>query len=131
MRARVPRSEDLCQTSVTIFPGIAPKLRDLYRSKRDAMEAALRTELGSVLTWPDPKGGFFLWAELPAGLDGDALLARAIDEKVIFVAGTAFYVDGTGQRRIRLSFSHPTPERLQEGARRLAAALKPALTPSR
>jgi 2-aminoadipate transaminase len=114
-----------------VLDRIAPKLRDLYRSKRDAMEAALRTELGSVLTWPDPKGGFFLWAELPAGLDGDALLARAIDEKVIFVAGTAFYVDGTGQRRIRLSFSHPTPERLQEGARRLAAALKPALTPSR
>ena len=114
-----------------VLDRIAPRLRDLYRSKRDAMKAALRTELGPVLTWPDPKGGFFLWAELPAGLDGDALLTRAIDEKVIFVAGTAFYVDGTGQQRIRLSFSHPTPERLQEGARRLAAALKPALTPSR
>jgi 2-aminoadipate transaminase len=114
-----------------VLERLAPKLRALYRSKRDAMQGALRSELGDLLTWPDPKGGFFLWAELPEGLDGDALLARAIEEKVIFVAGTAFYVDGTGQRRIRLSFSHPTPEKLKEGARRLAAALKPALTSSR
>jgi DNA-binding transcriptional MocR family regulator len=78
------------------------------------------------LTWPEPKGGFFLWPELPEGMDGDALLERAIEEKVVFVAGSAFYVDGTGERRIRLSFSHPTPDKLREGVRRLAGALKPA-----
>jgi 2-aminoadipate transaminase len=114
-----------------VLEKLAPRLRDLYRSKRDAMEHALRDELGGVLTWPAPKGGFFLWPELPAGFDGDALLERAIEEKVIFVAGSAFYVDGTGQRRIRLSFSHPSPSKLQEGVRRLAAALKPAVATRR
>jgi 2-aminoadipate transaminase len=109
-----------------VLEKLAPKLRQLYRSKRDAMEGALRSELGDVLNWPDPRGGFFLWPELPAGFDGDVLLERGIEEKVIFVAGSAFYVDGTGQRRIRLSFSHPSPDRLKEGVRRLAAALKPA-----
>ena len=109
-----------------VLDKLAPQLRAVYRSKRDAMEQALRRELGDVLTWPAPKGGFFLWPELPAGFDGDVLLERAIEEKVIFVAGSAFYVDGAGQRRIRLSFSHPTPGRLEEGVRRLAAALKPA-----
>jgi DNA-binding transcriptional MocR family regulator len=87
----------------------------------------LRSALGDLLTWPEPKGGFFLWAKLPDGYDGDALLEHAIAQKVIFVAGSAFYVDGTGQERIRLSFSHPTEERLNEGARRLAAAMKPVL----
>jgi 2-aminoadipate transaminase len=106
---------------------LAPQLRALYREKRDVMESALRAELGSVLTWPEPKGGFFLWPELPAGVDADALLERAIEERVIFVAGSAFYVDGSGQRRIRLSFSHPAPEKLREGVRRLAAALKPVV----
>ena len=47
---------------------LAPLLRDLYRGKRDAMEAALRTEVGDRLHWTVPKGGFFLWATLPAGL---------------------------------------------------------------
>ena len=110
-----------------VLEKLAPRLRALYRGKRDAMEAALRAELGDSLTWPAPKGGFFLWATVPDGLDADALLARAIEQKVIFVAGTAFYVDGSGQRQLRLSFSHPSPERLKEGARRLAAALKPAI----
>jgi 2-aminoadipate transaminase len=114
-----------------VLQKLAPRLRDLYRGKRDAMEQALRRELGDVLTWPEPKGGFFLWPELPEGFDGDALLARAIEEKVIFVAGSAFYVDGTGQRRIRLSFSHPTAGKLTEGVRRLAAAFKPAATVAR
>jgi 2-aminoadipate transaminase len=44
----------------------------------------------------------------------------------VFVIGSAFYVDGSGHDRIRLSFSAPSPERIREGARRLAAAIKPA-----
>jgi DNA-binding transcriptional MocR family regulator len=33
-------------------------------------------------------------------------------------------VDGTGQDRVRLSFSWPSPENIKEGARRLAAAME-------
>jgi DNA-binding transcriptional MocR family regulator len=113
-----------------VLDRLAPVLRSLYRSKRDAMVSALRSETGDLLTWPEPKGGFFLWAELPEGWDGDRLLEHATAQKVIFVAGSAFFVDGTGQRRIRLSFSHPAPDRLREGARRLAAALEAARGPA-
>ena len=106
---------------------LAPSLRALYRGKRDVMEQSLRRELGDQLGWPAPKGGFFLWATLPPGIDDNALLARALEQRLVFVVGSAFYVDGTGHDRIRLSFSAPSAERIQEGARRLAAALKPAL----
>jgi 2-aminoadipate transaminase len=106
-----------------VLQRLAPELRALYRAKRDVMVSALRAELGERLTWPDPKGGFFLWAQIPEGCDGDALLEHAVAQRVIFVAGSAFYVDGTGQRHVRLSFSHPSPDRLREGARRLASAL--------
>jgi 2-aminoadipate transaminase len=106
-----------------------PGLRRLYRDKRDAMEAALRDELGGQLTWPAPRGGFFLWATLPEGIDDETLLARALDEHVVFVSGSAFYVDGTGQNRIRLSFSAPSVERIREGARRLARALARSRSP--
>lgn len=106
-----------------VLDRLAPQLRQLYRTKRDVMEQALREELGGRLRWPAPKGGFFLWATLPEGSDDDTLLARALDERVVFVIGSAFYVDGTGHDRIRLSFSAPTVERIREGARRLAAAM--------
>jgi 2-aminoadipate transaminase len=114
-----------------VLQKLGPTLRALYKTKRDTMERALRSELGEQLTWPVPRGGFFLWAQLPDGVDGDAVLQRAIDEKVVFVPGTAFYVDGSGQNRIRLSFSHPTEDRLREGARRLAAALNGQLRSGR
>jgi DNA-binding transcriptional MocR family regulator len=42
---------------------------------------------------------------------------------VIFVVGSAFHVDGSGHNTIRLSFSAPSPERIEEGAKRLAQAL--------
>jgi 2-aminoadipate transaminase len=102
---------------------LAPALRDRYRRKRDVMEKALRAGLGDRLRWSAPKGGFFLWATLPEGCDDQTLLARALDERLVFVIGSAFYVDGTGHDRIRLSFSAPTEERIEEGVRRLAAAL--------
>ena len=109
-----------------VIDRIAPQLRDLYRSKRDVMEKAIREELGDRLTWPVPKGGFFLWARLPEGYDDVGLLERALQQRLVFVIGSAFYVDGAGHDRIRLSFSAPSPERIREGVRRLAAVLKSA-----
>ena len=106
---------------------IAPQLRDLYRRKRDVMQQALRAELGDRLTWPAPKGGFFIWATLPAGQDDLSLLQRALEQRLVFVIGSAFYVDGTGHNTMRLSFSAPSPERIVEGVRRLAGALQPVL----
>ena len=109
---------------------IAPQLRDLYRRKRDVMEQTLRAELGDRLTWSAPKGGFFLWATLPAGQDDLSLLQRALEQRLVFVIGSAFYVDGTGHDKMRLSFSAPPPERIVEGVRRLAGALQPEVIPS-
>lgn len=110
-----------------LLSSLAPRLRQVYRHKRDVMEQALRRELGSLLTWPAPKGGFFLWASLPAGQTDTALLERALEERLVFVIGSAFYVDGSGHDKVRLSFSAPTPERIEEGVRRLARVVKASL----
>jgi 2-aminoadipate transaminase len=101
-----------------------PALRRCYQQKRSVMQRALKAELGDLISWPEPRGGFFLWAALPAPVDADAMLPRAAEHRVIYVAGTAFFVDGSGQRLIRLSFSLPTEERIVEGVRRLAEVVK-------
>jgi len=101
-----------------------PILRQHYAHKRDVMEAALRREIGSDVSWPKPKGGFFLWVTLPQGVDAGLMIARAIEEGVVYVTGDAFYVDGSGQNTLRLSFSAPTPERIDAGVVRLAATLR-------
>jgi DNA-binding transcriptional MocR family regulator len=47
-----------------------------------------------------PHGGFFLWATLLGGETDEALLERALEERVIFVSGSAFFVDGSGHDTI-------------------------------
>ena len=101
-----------------------PVLRARYRQKRDVMIDALTSSLGDAVTWPTPRGGFFIWAALPDEIDADALLMRCVQHGVIYVAGAAFYVDGSGRNKMRLSFSWPTPERIREGVTRLAAAIR-------
>jgi 2-aminoadipate transaminase len=107
---------------------LAPALRARYRLKRDVMERAIRREIGDRLSWQTPKGGFFIWANLPAGCTDTELLARALEQQVVFVVGSAFHVDGSGHDTIRLSFAEPPPERIEEGIRRLAGVLAPAFS---
>ena len=106
-----------------VVAALAPRLRRHYQDKRDVMESALRDALPGRVTWSQPRGGFFLWAEFPEAVDDRALFDRAIEMRVSFVIGSAFYVDGQGHRFARLSFSAPTPERIREGVRRLQAAV--------
>jgi 2-aminoadipate transaminase len=100
-----------------------PLLRRHYQQKRDVMVEALHATFGDRLSWPSPRGGFFLWATLPDQIDADRLLTRAVDHGVIYVAGEAFFVNGSGRNLLRLSFSAPAPERIREGVRRLGSAV--------
>jgi 2-aminoadipate transaminase len=100
-----------------------PVLRRHYQAKRDVMVEALRQELGDQVSWPAPRGGFFLWATLPAQIDADALIDRAVQHGVIYVAGSAFFVNDAGQNIVRLAFSAPSHDKIREGVKRLAAAV--------
>jgi 2-aminoadipate transaminase len=104
-----------------------PRLRTMYRARRDAMETALRASLGDLAQWSTPRGGFFIWTALPAEIDAEALLERATRRGVIYVVGSAFFVDGSGSNLLRLSFSQPPIERMADGIERLAAAVREEL----
>jgi 2-aminoadipate transaminase len=101
-----------------------PMLRAHYAHKRDVMERALRRELGSAVSWPKPTGGFFLWLTLDSAIDADRMIPRAVEHGVIYVAGEAFYVNGEGRNTLRLSFSAPTPDRIEAGVSRLAVTVR-------
>ena len=94
-----------------------------YRAKRDALLDALE-RYAPDLACTTPQGGLFSWATLPRGVDAAALLRRALGEvKVAFVPGAAFHPDGSGANTLRLSYSLPSTERIEEGIWRLAKLL--------
>ena len=101
-----------------------PMLRSHYQHKRDVMVEALTSAFDKTMTWPAPRGGFFLWATLPPPLDANRLLARAVEHGVVYVAGEAFYVnDEPSSNVMRLSFSAPAPDRIRQGVARLKEAI--------
>lgn len=106
------------------WQGQIKQMREMYRERRDAMMTALEDFMPAACTWNRPEGGFFVWLTLPPGIDGKAMLPRAVTARVAYVPGTAFFADGFGSSAIRLSFCYPPPERIREGVRRLAGVLE-------
>jgi DNA-binding transcriptional MocR family regulator len=93
---------------------------ELYKARRDAMLETLDAYFPKSATWTKPAGGFYVWVTLPEGIDTKAMMPKAIVAKVAYVPGTAFYADGLGSWSMRLSYCHPTPERIREGIKALA-----------
>jgi 2-aminoadipate transaminase len=129
------QSADLCTSSLDqriIFEMLRcgalerrlPILRDCYKRKRTVMERAIRREFRDRLSWIEPKGGFFVWTLFPPGVDTDALLPRAIAHGVVYVPGSAFFVERQDPRTARLAFSGSSSEQIERGIARLADALQ-------
>jgi DNA-binding transcriptional MocR family regulator len=94
-----------------------------YRSRRDAMLEAIDEHFPDGARWTRPAGGFYVWVTLPAWLDTRSMLAAAVERRVAYVPGTAFYPDGRGADQMRLAFCYPTEDRIREGVARLGDLL--------
>ncbi len=99
-------------------------LREIYRSRRDAMLEALERHFPRQASWTRPAGGLFVWATLPGYIDTSDLLAKALRENVAFVPGAAAYADGrSGANSMRLNFSGSTEDEIREGVRRIGVVV--------
>jgi 2-aminoadipate transaminase len=98
------------------------QLKALYRSRRDAMLAALQEHFGARASWTTPNGGLFIWATLDGGVDTTDLLARA--EGVAFVPGRSAYMDErSGASSMRLNFAGVAEHDIREGIRRIGSLM--------
>jgi 2-aminoadipate transaminase len=103
-------------------------VRSLLRARRDALLEALGHHFADTdALWSRPEGGYFLWLDLPEGVDSTKLLAAATAVGVTFVPGPDFFPGGRGGRSAaRLAFSFASPAQLADAVARLAAQLAAA-----
>jgi len=100
---------------------------EMYREKLQKMLECLEKYMPKHddLTWTKPEGGLFLWVRVPHHINLDDLIVESVEEdKVAYVIGSAFHCDGSGQSTMRLNFSYPSLEQIEEGVKRLAKLLK-------
>lgn len=93
--------------------GHIARIRDHYKMKKDALSAALRTQLPDFV-FEEPRGGMFLYGRLP-GIDTKALVNQCLERGVAFVPGSEFYPEAPAPDEIRLNFTHTAPEQMRRG----------------
>ncbi len=119
-------ANDICQRG--ILKEHVKKIREVYCERRNAMIAALEEHWPEGCHWTRPVGGLFLWAQLPKNVDTMKMLAKAIDRKVAYVPGIAFYPgESDGFNTMRLNFSNATVMQIRDGVRRLGEVIRAEL----
>lgn len=106
------------------LPPHIEECRTFYRSRRDAMLAALEQEMPEGVSWSKPDGGFFVWITLPSHIDSDRIFDVAAEYGVVFFPGQWFDPHHRTNHAIRLSFSTVSEDRIALGIKRLGNAIR-------
>jgi 2-aminoadipate transaminase len=109
------------------MPATLDKVRKVYAGRAQTMCDALRNDLGNAISFVQPQGGLFVWANLTGAngkvKDGNAFAKMAIDQGVAFVPGAPFYCQNPDHSTLRLSFATVGEDKILEGVERLKQAL--------
>lgn len=132
------QSTDLCTNTFTqyiaseylargLVDSHIEKIKKMYKEKRNTMFKAMERYFPKGLKWTQPHGGMFLWVTLPERVDTRVMFEDAIRNNVAYVVGSSFYSDGGGKNTMRLNFTYPSNEEIEEGIKRLADVIKKEL----
>lgn len=112
------------------YPSHLKNLCNIYRSRRDVMKKAIENYFPEGTKQTSPDGGYYIWVELPQGLDGRELLPAAIEEvKITYGSGSDFFVEENhdGSQYLRLSFAGKNEHVIEESMKRLGEFFKSRL----
>jgi GntR family transcriptional regulator / MocR family aminotransferase len=90
--------------------------------RRGAMAAGIAEHLPMLRTGSGSAGSSF-WLQGKDGFDSEALAARLLSEGVVFDPGRIFFADSSRTEFLRLGFAAIDPGKIDEGLRRIAAAM--------
>lgn len=99
-------------------------IRKLYKEQSDVMLDATKKYFPKGVKVTSPKGGMFMWAELPEGLSCEELFQMAIEENVAFVPGSPFYTAEGKRNTLRLNYTNSDATMIEEGIKRLGKIMK-------
>lgn len=110
-----------------ILPRQIETVKAAYGERARHMMTRIAADFPAGVHHTVPEGGMFLWVTLPAGLDTQAMLPRAVERRVAYVPGRPFYALGGGENTMRLSYCTATPEQIETGIRALGDTVRDAL----
>jgi DNA-binding transcriptional MocR family regulator len=109
------------------LPGYLARLREIYHRRMRSMIDAMNETMPEEASWVEPRGGFYVWIELPERVNALDVLETSIENGAVFVVGKAFDPKGERNNCLRLAYSHTPEDRLAAGVKIVAEAIKRAL----
>lgn len=88
-----------------------------YKKKRDLMYETLLKYAPLGMNFRKPKGGIYIWCQLPEQMSAMKLLERTLKRNVSFMPGNSFFLSKEGDSYIRLNFSYPSELEIRKGIR--------------
>ena len=100
------------------------EINKLYKHRRDLLLKTMEETFTDGTTWTRPEGGLFLWLTFPEGVSARKVFDKCIEKNVAGVLGEFFYPNIKNDRHMRINYSNMPDDRIVEGVRRMAEALK-------
>lgn len=121
-----PFTQRICATWLDNFDFDAhvQTIKDLYKSRRDAMLEAIDEFFPKEVSHTYPEGGLFIWCTLPEYLKSRDILKQCIEKQVAFVPGEAFFTTEGNTNFFRLNYSCNNEAVIRDGIQRIADVLK-------
>lgn len=100
-------------------------IRSQIKLKQDAMVKALRQSNMEDLSFLIPDGGFYLWLKLPEKVHPQSFYDACKKLKVAVMPGDPFFPQAMADHvYIRINYTYPDLDEIQEGIRRLTEAMR-------
>ena len=90
----------------------------------DRMLDALSQNFPENSKWSKPDGGMFVWATLSEDIDTGIMKERAVKNGVAYISGMSFYPNMEKRNGMRINFSYPSLDEIDEGIRRLSLTIE-------
>lgn len=100
------------------------EINKLYKHRRDLLLKTMEETFTDGTTWTHPEGGLFLWLTFPEGVSARKVFDKCIEKNVAGVLGEFFYPNIKNDRHMRINYSNMPDNRIVEGVKRMAEALK-------
>lgn len=94
------------------------QLRQVLEAQRDRALKAVARHFPAGTRVTQPQGGYFLWLELPRGVDALQLHRLALSQRISLAPGQLFSADHARFGHcVRINFGHPQDERFDDAMR--------------
>ena len=100
------------------------KIRKEYAERSRLMLKALEEHMPDEVKWSHPKGGFYIWVEMPENMDSTEILKESIKNGAVFVTGKTFDPQNTKNNFFRLSYSNMDKNQIEKGVKIIGDAIK-------